>query len=383
MVLSKVVTVVIVQRYLPHYRRPFFHQLVLANPDLDIVIYHGGELAGEDSQLSAPAHFPERRFRNYRLMPWFGYDIVAQPGVLWALLWKQPDVVILEGTFGIVTNMLVLALRKAQNRPTLYWTAGWDNPRVRGWRHRFKTAVIRILLRLVDGYIAYGSAARQYLVAHGADPAGVTVAQNTIDVESIIAREEEWATRGRALREQLGWTNLKVIVYVGGISRIKRLSVLAEAYEQLCARRSDLALLVVGDGQALAAMQTFVTEHALPNVHFAGAVVRDVEVYFAAGDLFVLPGTGGLALNQAMALSKPLIATIADGTEADLIEPGRNGYIARVDDVADLAACIWRIVDDPDLAKQMGQQSKQILLERATLAKTAHDFSTAIRATLK
>src|SRR5262245_57012818 len=59
--------VVIVQRYLPHYRRAFFARLVQANPDLDIAVYHGGHLSESDGGLSLSAEFPERLFRNYRL----------------------------------------------------------------------------------------------------------------------------------------------------------------------------------------------------------------------------------------------------------------------------------------------------------------------------
>ena len=36
-------------------------------------------------------------------------------------------------------------------------------------------------------------------------------------------------------------------------------------------------------------------------------------------NIFVLPGTGGLAINEAMAYGLPVICSEADGTEKDLV----------------------------------------------------------------
>jgi glycosyltransferase involved in cell wall biosynthesis len=56
-------------------------------------------------------------------------------------------------------------------------------------------------------------------------------------------------------------------------------------------------------------------------------VVDGVGRFFVAADVFALPGPGGLALNQAMAYGLPVVAAGGDGTEHDLVEPGRSGFL--------------------------------------------------------
>ena len=71
----------------------------------------------------------------------------------------------------------------------------------------------------------------------------------------------------------------------------------------------------------MAGLRARVEDQRIEGVYFAGAVCDGVEAWFAAGDVFVLPGLGGLALNQAMALGLPVVSSDADGTGADLVVP--------------------------------------------------------------
>jgi len=92
-----------------------------------------------------------------------------------------------------------------------------------------------------------------------------------------------------------------------------------------------------------------------------------------------MPGTGGLALNQAMALGLPVIATVADGTQFDLIDQGENGFIVPVDDVKELAEAINTILASPNSRNEMGQKSLKIIQERATLRNMVNQYSKAIK----
>src|SRR5262245_42101936 len=161
--------IAILQRYLPHYRRVFFTRLAEANPDLDIRLYHGGALVGDGDTEPLEGPIAERRVRNARVLPRLGYDLVVQRGAIFDVLRERYEVLVLEGTFRVLSNTVLLVARHLRGQPTLYWSAGWDRPGIMGRRHRLKTAAVRALVSRADGWIAYGSAAREYLVAHGAD----------------------------------------------------------------------------------------------------------------------------------------------------------------------------------------------------------------------
>ena len=78
-------------------------------------------------------------------------------------------------------------------------------------------------------------------------------------------------------------------------------------------------------------------------------------------DLFVLPGSGGLALQEAMSHGKPAIIASGDGTEADLVKDGHNGYHVPAGDVFVLRKLLADVIADSGRLKEMGRRSREIV----------------------
>ena len=77
------------------------------------------------------------------------------------------------------------------------------------------------------------------------------------------------------------------LLYVGRVSKEKNLDVLAEAYDRIRERHSDVHLVIVGDGPYLAEMRARLHQHPCT---FTGALAGDDLVRaYAAADLFVFP----------------------------------------------------------------------------------------------
>jgi glycosyltransferase involved in cell wall biosynthesis len=370
-------SVIIVQRLVPYYRLPFFQLLTSVNPDLEIKVYHGDKTLANAGSLG----FNSQYYVNYTLKP-FGFTLVCQPRLMLHVLLARPDILVIEGTFGVITNFILLLLRWIVGSPTLIWTAGWQNPEITGWRLWLKDLFIRASLLFSTGAIVYGSAALQYLVAHGLSEEKIIVAQNTIDVESVISEYGYWVEQGKLVRQKYNLHTPFVISYVGHLSPMKRVNILLEAFFILRTKRDDIALLIVGKGEQEPELRKFVNSKNLPNIYFIGEVIDGVEAFFAASDLFVLPGTGGLALNQAMALALPVLATVADGTQVDLIFPGENGYLVPVDDAHALATAIENALSSSSHLKSLGQNSLRIVKNKATLTNMVNQYSHALRKNL-
>jgi glycosyltransferase involved in cell wall biosynthesis len=83
-----------------------------------------------------------------------------------------------------------------------------------------------------------------------------------------------------------------------------------------------------------------------------------MPVVYALGDVFVLPSrneTWGLALNEAMASSRAIIASDKCGAAIDLIKEEDNGYIFKSGDVDDLTDKL--IMISRNNVKKMGLSS--------------------------
>lgn len=75
---------------------------------------------------------------------------------------------------------------------------------------------------------------------------------------------------------------------------------------------------------------------------------------------------GYAVIAEAMAMGKPVIATRTAGHSDYLIE-GETGYYVPPGDAAALRACILRLVEDPALARRLGQNARQLIEEKYTL----------------
>ncbi len=275
--------VVITQRYIPHYRVPFFEKLHKeSSKDFYLEVYFG-KLMDKEMILS-DLNFPNKQFDLIKIK-FFGYSIEAQWKLFFNLIRTPPDLVILEGTFGIITNILLLFIRKLTNRTTIYWTAGWNNPSITDLRYKLKEAVIEFILSLSDGAIVYGTSAKNYLIKRGMKENRIFIAQNTIDIEKIIFNKNEWKIKSEIIIEKLDIKNSKVIAYVGGLTKLKRVNTLIEAIEKLSLKFSDIVCLIIGQGPEKENLIDLCFKKKLSNIIFLGEIIDEIDSYFSVCDI--------------------------------------------------------------------------------------------------
>jgi glycosyltransferase involved in cell wall biosynthesis len=112
----------------------------------------------------------------------------------------------------------------------------------------------------------------------------------------------------------------------------------------------------------------------------------ELEAYFTTADLFVLPGTGGLAVQQAMAHALPVIVAEGDGTQEDMIRMGKeasNGWLVPADDRVALVEALQAALSDPLRLRQMGAESYRIVVEDVNLEQMVEVFVEALKATMQ
>jgi glycosyltransferase involved in cell wall biosynthesis len=100
-------------------------------------------------------------------------------------------------------------------------------------------------------------------------------------------------------------------------------------------------------------------------VHFGG-YQKDVRPFLREFDLFVHPSYGepfGLAIVEAMAMQKPVIACSTGGVP-EIITHGRDGWLVEERSVGAVATAITTLLNDGELCRQLGARARETVRER-------------------
>jgi glycosyltransferase involved in cell wall biosynthesis len=135
---------------------------------------------------------------------------------------------------------------------------------------------------------------------------------------------------------------------------------LIEAFVQLKDLQPQPYLLIVGDGaesDALKQMAANLTDGQPGRIVFAGFRSQaEIARLYDLCDVFCLPSVHepwGLAVNEAMACSRPVVVSDEVGCQPDLVRDGETGLVFRARDTAALAACLRRLLAEPLLAERL------------------------------
>lgn len=367
----------VIQRVLTTYRAPFFDWLA-ETAGFDVAVLAGQPMAGE--VIKVVDEMDHAQFYAAKNRYWLGPGnmIIWQSNVGRWLRDFDPDVLVLEANPRILSHGQAIRWMHRRRRPVLGWGLGELERAGPGWSLTMRRLIAHKLIRSFDGMIAYSTKAKADYVVAGVAPDSVFIAHNSIDnTESERYLRElsgsEWTSAWRA---KYGLDpHLPIVLFVGRLIASKRIDMLIRACIPLF---SCCQLLIVGDGPARTDLEKQAALHS-NSIHFIGHQTgKALAQSFVASDIFVLPGAGGLALHQAMSYGKPAIASFGDGTEADLIRDGQNGFIFRFGDINDLTSKIKALLSIPEAVHKMGQVSLAIVREEINQEKMAASFMLAI-----
>lgn len=370
--------VAFVTNFIPPYRRTFYEKLCRNGSDFDWLIIRGS--TGEEGRLATVegVDVPQREVVNAerKLGP---FTLRWQGGALAAVRAWRPEILVLLGISGTFSNWALLAWARWHRVPVLMWTCGWEPHAPTSLAFRLKKRIARIYFRAATHLLVYSTKGQRYIEALGVPRARVSVCYNGIETDHLLAREPASLAAARELRERQASPDAELILFVGAMLAQKRLDLLIEAFAAIRRARPQAQLWLVGDGPERAAAERLVARDDIPGVRFMGRIVDGVDAYFAAADVVVLPGIGGLVLNEAMFWGRPCVVSVADGTEDDLVLDGVTG--CRFDDGDStslglaIRKCLELTLSERD---QLGQHARRLIVERSNVNCMVDTFLTAL-----
>jgi glycosyltransferase involved in cell wall biosynthesis len=249
--------------------------------------------------------------------------------------------------------------------PVLGWGLGAPPPSgsphfLRKWGER----QWRTFLNRFDGLIAYSQRGADEYAAYGIPRQKIFVAHNAVSATPKALPDRRPLTVDRM-----------TILFVGRLQARKRIASLLRA----CATMPEPGpkLVIVGEGPERGNLEQ-IAGQVYPSAQFIGAKHGDeLKPYFAEADLFVLPGTGGLAVQEAMSHGLPVIVAKGDGTQDDLVRPG-NGWQIPPGDEAALVTTLREALSDVVRLRKMGAESYRIVSQEINLEKMVEAFVGAL-----
>ena len=153
-----------------------------------------------------------------------------------------------------------------------------------------------------------------------------------------------------------------IVLHVNRLNYEKRIDVLLDAVAKMTSN-AHIALVSTGPAEADLRAQTE-RLHITDRVSFLG-FVRDADLLALrrSSTLFVIPSEAdlqSLATMEAMACGLPIIAANSYALP-ELAHHGENGYVFTPGNSDELASYMDKLLNDPDLRKEMGQKSLEII----------------------
>ena len=343
----------IIQREIPHYRIRFFEELYAQGSlqNLEIQVYTGAP----PIQVASSPTFP------YRVLP-VRYFRKKNSGSCWMHGLEKAiagsDIVVAPQELQCLTVPYLWAKRKRICTSWIWWGHGYNfQASVRSSAAtNIKEAIKRFMTRRADGLITYTEGGADYWRKQGLPEDHVISYHNTIDVEGLrkagadIPKEQLME-----LSHNLGIEGKRVLLFSGRLYADKKVDFLLMAFALLKKSYSDVALLIIGDGEERDKLEQLAKQLELQDVHFLGEVVdpKGTAAYFSLADLLVIPGLVGLALVHGFAFGLPLITTDFPGHSPELEYLSEsNGAMTKID-ISQYAEAIGALLSSPQRLEAM------------------------------
>ena len=344
------------QRVLPNYRAPFF-ELLASACDGGMSLFTGLPRPSEGITTARKLRVVNYQWgKNLHL---FGgrFYLCYQLGLLnWLQNWN-PDALIVEANPRYLSTPSAIRWMHERKRPVIGW--GLGSPPVRELHKQRRAS----LIHQFDAMIAYSQRGADEYADLGFPREKIFIAHNSVSAPPSFVPDHRLLTIDRF-----------TILFVGRLQARKRIDSLLRACAQLNSRPR---LVIVGNGPERDALQVLAKE-IYPGAEFIGAKHgADLKPYFLEADLFVLPGTGGLAVQEAMSYGLPVIVAQGDGTQDDLVRK-ENGWQVPPGDFDALVAVMKDALSDVARLRKMGEESYRIVKEEINIEKMVETFVTVL-----
>jgi glycosyltransferase involved in cell wall biosynthesis len=340
----------IVQRFYYSFREGFFEYL--ADNQIEFELINATTSKGK---VKVSTEAKNKPFILKTFYFHLGDFYVIFPFLFFKLIFINPKVVVSEGGQNTINNIQIWLYSKVFRKKYIIWDLGkgyadFGNSFFRGL---YMNMYVRIL-KNASFVFGYNTQSKSYFESLGIESEKIIVLNNTIDTRKIESLKKKYIPFVPEELKPFTGNGFTFMIFVGALARTKNIEALALLLKAL---GPEYFLIIIGDGP-----KEYVDELAEcfkgTNHVFAGYKKNEqLFPYYGMASFAVLPGLGGLSINQAMAFGVPVVCKSADGAEKDLVRNDETGYI--YNDIDD--ACRYIKSKSSKEWKEMGENAGHLL----------------------
>jgi glycosyltransferase involved in cell wall biosynthesis len=240
-------------------------------------------------------------------------------------------------------------------------------------------------LRRMQRIIAVAEGQKRYLIdQEGLPPDKVEVIYNGISTELFFESPAHQEDR-RSLRKALGLEEShRVTTIIAHLRPEKNHDRFLRVAKEVARRLPEARFVVAGGGPERPRLEAYARSLGIEGlVRFTG-VRRDIPKLLAASDVVALTSDTEvfpMALLEAMAAGKPVIATRVGGLD-ELVVEGVSGILVPVDEEHRFTNLLSQLLSDSSQAQSMGEAGRKVVLKRFTVEHMVQDHERLFKSLL-
>lgn len=328
----------IIYNFAQLYREPIF---TLINHNWDCKWFFGKtdtDIKEMNTDLLNNVSFVE----NKKLMKIFQ----TQKGIGNIIRNKNITSILMLGEPMVLSSWWILLQRRLlyRNKRVYLWTHGWY-----GREGFLKKWLKRAFFGMSDHVFTYGEYAKNVAISQGFNREKITPIHNSLNHAAQVILRKELSSSDIYTRH---FNNSNpVIVFIGRLTKVKRLDLLLHAIYSLKKQGKHYNLTLIGAGEEMESLKALTKKLRLENqVWFYGSCYDDnknAQLIYDA-NVCVAPGNVGLTAMHTMVFGTPVI-THNDFSwqmpEFEAIIDGETGTFFNKDDVEDMAKTIDKWIE--------------------------------------
>ena len=357
--------VAVVYHYFAHYREHVFEELIRIVNEKESTIQFYGDIHSNEPNLNT-YKFDNHKDKFTRVNNiWFG-KFLWQSNLISKLFRDSPDTIIFLGQFNFISTWISAILFRLMGKRILFWGHG-----VYGSEKGLKRIVRDIFNRLPHIYMTYGEHAKELMVLSGIKESSISVIYNSLNVKQQEQFYEKLDNLSVDNLLDYHFDKTKTnIVFVGRLTKVKKIDLIFEALAKLGNR--NYKLIIIGNGPEETHLKQAVKKlNLISMVTFMGEIHDESILSWLIynSDICISPGNVGLTAMHSLVYGTPVITNndfCHQMPEYEAIDEEKNGGFFEANNIESLAQKIeeWSnkiLTTDRDLLRN--ECRKPILLK--------------------